>query len=151
MVFSTYFASGVELVKVDYRLYVFYVANYAVFGEAYLGQGNSPCSGNKRLAVLDWKGKAHKAEIITGAMTSLLDQARWAGPPCSAPQKQSIHRLLCHLGCRSCLKSIASGIVPTLGSALTSGKPSGQIEMPAAGVNGMNHLSKNNSTTMRDY
>jgi hypothetical protein len=66
MVFSTYFASGVELVKVDYRLYVFYVANYAVFGEAYLGQGNSPCSGNKRSAVLDWKGKAHKAEIITG-------------------------------------------------------------------------------------
>jgi len=66
MVFSTYFASGVELVKVDYRLYVFDVANYAIFREAYLGQGNSPCSGNKRPAVLDRKGKAHKIEIITG-------------------------------------------------------------------------------------
>src|SRR5450759_993810 len=66
MVFSTYFASGVELVKVDHRLDVFCIANYAVIREAYLGQGNSPCSGNNRSAVLDGKVKAHEIEIITG-------------------------------------------------------------------------------------
>src|SRR5450759_450910 len=91
--------------------------------------------GTRGQQFLIGKGKPTRQRLSQGAMTSLLDQARWAGPPCSAPQKQSIHRLLCHLGCRSCLKPIASGIVPTLGSALTSGKPSGQIEMPAAGVN----------------